>query len=318
MPHWWNMLSEIADSADYKQLRVPPLIFKMERSAASTAATDTMTTRLISAGIGVVIALIVLFLHNTVLFPIAVGIVSFLLLLEFYHANLLFKYRLATIGGMLFALCYPMIAVDTAARFKPLLVIVCILCIFGEYIFRKTTLGMRSFFALVTGTILIPFAASTLVLLNRSHEQHGILYVVLALGGAWIADSGAYFVGNAFGKHKLCPTISPHKTIEGFAGGITTNIVFFVLFNLIYGAICTKQGTPITYSWVSTILLAVLCALLGTIGDLTASVLKRQLGIKDYGNIMPGHGGLLDRFDSVLLVAPFFCAYVTAFGFYNT
>ena len=143
-------------------------------------------------------------------------------------------------------------------------------------------------------------------------------YVVLALMGAWIADSGAYFAGRFFGRRKLCPEVSPKKTIEGFIGGIVCNVVVFLIFNMVYAAIMKHQGTPITYSVFSTALLAMACAVLGTVGDLSASVLKRQLEIKDYGTIMPGHGGVLDRFDSVLLVLPFFSAYITAVGLFHT
>ncbi|MBR3678960.1 MAG: phosphatidate cytidylyltransferase [Oscillospiraceae bacterium] len=276
-----------------------------------------MTTRLVSAGIGIIIALTVLFLHQTILFPIAVGIVSVILMLEFFKVNHLLKYRIATGSAMLFALLYPFVLVGEASRFKFLLVILCIIGVCIEYILRQTKLWMRSFFGIMTGMFLIPGAMSTTVYLNNCHEQHGVIYVVFALAGAWIADSGAYFAGSALGKHKLCPTISPKKTVEGLVGGVIADVLFFSLFNIIYTAILAAQGMDIHFSWGSTLIVAVACALLGTVGDLTASVLKRQLEIKDYGTIMPGHGGLLDRFDSVLLVAPFLYAYITAFGFFT-
>lgn len=276
-----------------------------------------MTTRLISAAVGIVITLVVLLLHNTIVFPIAVGIISLIMLMEFYKVNRLFKYRAATGAGMLFALLYPICLLGSASRFKMLLMVLCIIAVCGEYIFRKTAMYMRSFFAVVTGMFVIPFSLSTAVYLNNAHEQHGIIYVLLALAGAWIADSGAYFVGSAFGKHKLCPEVSPKKSIEGFVGGIVSDIVFFALFNVIYAGVASSKGMTVSFSWVSTILVAICCAVLGTVGDLSASVLKRQLEIKDYGNIMPGHGGLLDRFDSVLLVMPFLYAYISAFGFYT-
>lgn len=119
------------------------------------------------------------------------------------------------------------------------------------------------------------------------------------------------------GKHKLCPSISPHKTVEGFIGGIFFNVVYFVLFAVIYSAICKRNNVGFAIDPFSAVIVAMVCAVLGTIGDLTASVLKRQLEIKDFGKLMPGHGGLLDRFDSVLLVLPFFCAYVQSIDFLN-
>lgn len=276
-----------------------------------------MATRLISAAVGIVIALCVLFVHGTLLFPIAVGIVTLILQLEFFRVNHLFKYRIATISTMLYSLLYPLFAVGTLARYRLLLTFLGVCGIFAEYIYRQTTCYMRSFFAMVTGMFLLPYGMSSMIILNQSHEQHGIIYVVMALGGAWVADTGAYFVGSYLGKHKLCPTISPKKTIEGLIGGVAADVLFFILFTVIYASIQNSRNITTSFSWVHIIVVSLCCGLLGTAGDLTASVLKRQLEIKDYGTIMPGHGGLLDRFDSVLLVGPFLCAYINAFGYFG-
>ena len=276
-----------------------------------------MTTRLISAGVGIVITLIVLFLHGTIVFPIVVGILGLIMQLEFLRANRLFKYRAASGASLVFSLLYPIFSVDVVHNFQPLLVVICLTVVFFEYILRKTSLYMRSFFAIMTGMLVIPLSLSTLVRLNHGNETFGIIYVLLVLTGAWIADSGAYFVGSALGKHKLCPAVSPKKTIEGLVGGIAADVLFFIVFVLIYAAIMAKKGIIVTYSMPAMVVLGALCALAGTVGDLTASVLKRQLEIKDYGTIMPGHGGLLDRFDSVLLVAPLVYAFVTAFGIFG-
>ncbi len=277
-----------------------------------------MATRLISAGIGIVLALIVLFLHNTVLFPIVVGIVAAIGLFELYRALRLQRYPVSFAAGIIYALAAPSMAVGSLAKFRMLLTVICLAVMMVDYIRHKTKMAARSFFGMVMGMFLIPGALSSAVVLNFSHEKHGVIYVVLALMGAWIADSGAYFAGSFLGRHKLCPEVSPKKTIEGFVGGIVCNVVVFILFNIVYAAIMEQQGTPITYSVFATALLAMACAILGTVGDLTASVLKRQLEIKDYGTIMPGHGGVLDRFDSVLLVLPFFSAYITAVGLFHT
>ena len=120
----------------------------------------------------------------------------------------------------------------------------------------------------------------------------------------WIADTGAYFSGVALGKHKLCPEISPKKTIEGFIGGIlTTGIVYLIAF-------CVYDGFEFKTA-IFAFLIGIVCAVIGTVGDLSASMVKRQIGFKDYGKIMPGHGGLMDRFDSILFVLPTFYAFVT-------
>lgn len=122
--------------------------------------------------------------------------------------------------------------------------------------------------------------------------------MLLPFVAAFISDAGGYFVGRALGKHKLAPRLSQHKTIEGSAGGF----VFAVAGMLIYGVILKATGFTVNF-----LVLAVygfLGSLACQIGDLTFSAVKRETGLKDYGNLIPGHGGMLDRFDSMHLTAP--------------
>jgi len=276
-----------------------------------------MVTRLITAAIGVAIALIVLFLHNTVVLPIAAGIISVLALYELLRANNLLRYHLSSIAALAYAFLLPCVQVGILARYRSMMVIVAICCVLFDYVRHQKKMAEKTFFTFLAGMFLIPPAMAAAVTLNEAHENHGVAYLVLALGGAWIADTGAYFVGSAFGKAKLCPAISPKKTILGFAGGIITNVIFFIVFSAIYCSVMTKKGVPMGINWFATVLVSMVCAILGTLGDLAASTLKRQLGMKDYGDIMPGHGGVLDRFDSVLLVLPFFAAFVQATNFFE-
>lgn len=119
-----------------------------------------------------------------------------------------------------------------------------------------------------------------------------VLYLFLAI---WSSDSGAYFVGRFFGRHKLAPNLSPKKTVEGAVGGIITTIVVLELVNSILKL----------FTWSEIIIVGLILSLVGQLGDLVESMLKRFLGVKDSGKILPGHGGILDRFDSLILVAPF-------------
>ena len=279
-----------------------------------------MATRIISAAVGVVITLLVLFLHNTIVFPVVLGIIAAILVFEYLRANDLLRYRLSAGGALLLAFGLPILSDLSAgmiSRFRGMLCVVCVVCILIDYIRHQTKMSQKSFFSLIAGLFLIVLPMCSIITLNHTHEQHGLALLLLGLGGAWIADSGAYFVGSSMGKHKLCPSISPNKTVEGFIGGIFFNVVYFVLFAVIYSAICKRNGIGFAMDPFSSIIVAMVCAVLGTIGDLTASVMKRQLEIKDFGKLMPGHGGLLDRFDSVLLVLPFFCAYVQSIDFIN-
>ncbi|MFS0574194.1 phosphatidate cytidylyltransferase [Sporosarcina sp. 179-K 3D1 HS] len=123
----------------------------------------------------------------------------------------------------------------------------------------------------------------------------GIEYVVYALVVIWTTDSGAYFIGRKIGKRKLWPEISPNKTIEGFYGGIASAIVATCIFQMIY---------PIASNYVVLVIVTIVASIVGQLGDLVESALKRHYDVKDSGKLLPGHGGILDRFDSLLFVLP--------------
>lgn len=137
------------------------------------------------------------------------------------------------------------------------------------------------------------------VLLLRREEMGRFLYLLVFIG-AWSTDTGAYFIGMLFGKHKLIPEVSPKKTVEGAFGGVLGCVVGFVL----YGFIVSKLHSDISVNYLLLILLALVVSVISQLGDLIASFVKREQGIKDFGFIFPGHGGVLDRFDSIIAVAP--------------
>ena len=134
----------------------------------------------------------------------------------------------------------------------------------------------------------------------RAGGQDGLFYIFLALVIPWFSDMGAYFTGVFFGKHKLCPVISPKKTVEGFLGGIAVSMLASVLTAFLYIRFC---GHAVEVQWLSLLAVSLIGAPLSVMGDLFASVIKRRYGVKDYGQFMPGHGGVMDRFDSVIPVA---------------
>ena len=132
---------------------------------------------------------------------------------------------------------------------------------------------------------------------GRVYEPYIIIYLLLMI---WSNDSFAYLVGKNLGKHKLYESVSPKKTMEGFFGG--------VIFTIITAIVISYYSD--LFSMIEWIILGILVSVLGTIGDLIESKFKRQVGVKDSGNIMPGHGGMLDRLDSLLFVAPFVYLYI--------
>lgn len=131
-------------------------------------------------------------------------------------------------------------------------------------------------------------------------EEFGFYALVLAILVCNADDIAAYFVGKACGKHKLAPSVSPNKTVEGSIGGVICSVAFFLLL----GFLLDRAGVVSVYYGKLTVYL-ILASLVGQFGDLALSSVKRITGIKDYGNLLPGHGGILDRFDSLLFVLPF-------------
>ncbi len=141
----------------------------------------------------------------------------------------------------------------------------------------------------------IPLTFAFACLSNVINLENGLYYLLMLLNFSSICDMGAYFVGVTIGKHKLCPEISPKKTVEGAFGGIISSIIVGVVITL-----CFEHFGKIF----PVVLLAVPLCAAGMAGDLFASIIKRKVGIKDYGNLIPGHGGVLDRIDSILFIAP--------------
>jgi len=140
----------------------------------------------------------------------------------------------------------------------------------------------------------------------------GARAVLFAFVVAWAGDTAAYFVGRGLGKHKLCPTLSPGKTVEGLVGGMVAAAAAGELTGpwllRLVASYPVSSGLAL-----HGLLLGVAAGLLGPAGDLCKSAMKRELGIKDFGGLIPGHGGVLDRFDSVMFVSPavfYYCAYV--------
>ena len=304
-----------------------------------------MVTRIISGVVGAGLLAVVLYFHDTMVLPAAVAVIIAVMLYELLRAVKLhncipilaaseicgmimpfiyeryYVYPEGIIGGSDSRGCDGRVAVEAFA-----VTLLAAFVIFVTWLKKHKEIEYGQIFFVLACMVLVPQAMSTMVRIERSSREDGLFLLIMALCGAWIADTGAYFTGVAIGKHKLCPEISPKKTIEGFVGGIlTTGIVYAAAFSI-------RGGTRLEHVSVGSVvvtgehiggfsmitllafILGIVCAVIGTVGDLSASMVKRQIGFKDYGKIMPGHGGLMDRFDSVLFVLPVFYAFNELIG----
>ncbi len=173
----------------------------------------------------------------------------------------------------------------------------CILFLFYDNI---QTISISSKYLYILGYIILPFVFITKISFGAIDYNPKIIIGLFIL--IWTNDTFAYIVGKSIGKHKLFEKISPKKTIEGFIGGITFAIVAGYLISRYYIKASLQFSDKSILIWT---IIAVIVGVMGTIGDLIESKFKRIAGVKDSGKIMPGHGGILDRLDSVIFVAPF-------------
>ena len=174
-----------------------------------------------------------------------------------------------------------------------------LLYLFAVAVLRQGRMHFAEVAEVFTGGLYITLSFASLSLLRHKTPEGGYLYL-LVFFGAWVTDTFAYFTGRFFGKHKLNPVISPKKTVEGSIGGILFCMISFVLF----GIVMQFGKWHFTVHYPLLLLSGLLCSVVSQVGDLITSLIKREHGVKDYGKIFPGHGGVLDRFDSALAISP--------------
>lgn len=255
-----------------------------------------MKTRLIVAAIGLPIMVVAALLAPGVIVAALVALISLAAVFEYGKAVGGIRYPVPAAASLLFAAAVPMWA--AYGERKLLLLMGTLLygvIIMGWLMARNGKVAFSDFAPFFLGALLIPFALSTLVTLFFMGREYLLLPFVIAFA----SDAGAYFVGSAIGKHRITPVISPNKTAEGVIGGILGSAAVTAL----YCILMLILGRGIL--WIGIPIYGVLGSTVSQFGDLVFSYIKRQYNIKDYGRILPGHGGLLDRLDSVVFCAPF-------------
>lgn len=234
---------------------------------------------------------------NSIVLTIAVSFVSTLMCGEYLSAKKLHKELRIFVPCLIFAFLIPVLSYSSVG-FLPAYLFVLYIAIVAVAFHDSIPIGdlMFSFF----GVALISMSMALFTIRMCALNYRPTIWGLMILGVPWIADSAAYFIGSAVGKRKLCPVISPKKTVEGAVGGVIcatiSPFLFALLAMLFYG--------EVTVTWWVLPIIGLLGAVISIVGDLLFSVVKRSCGIKDFGSIMPGHGGLLDRFDSVILCVP--------------
>ena len=284
-----------------------------------------MKKRIITGIVALIIFLPICIFSKYIIFPIAMGILAAIGIYELAKCMGMQKRIVLTIPFYLVALALPILRFFVSGKTKPnsvfmlfamactFVLLVYVMC-YVTYTRNKYKLSdLLTFFALSVYVIGC-FSAVVIVRYTEHVPNQGAYMYPIIFISAWICDTFAYFTGRFFDKHKLIPEISPKKTIEGAIGGVAFTLIAMI------GYWAIIKFTPINYDGISLLQICVLGVILPIVtqtGDLLASCIKRQYEIKDFGNVFPGHGGVLDRFDSPMLAAPTICLVNAIFALFN-
>lgn len=258
-----------------------------------------MTLRLISSFAALPLFFIVIYFLPPICMPIAIAVLSVISVYELLWRSQIARETPLIAVAYLYAVAIPFwVYFGCKDIFVLPGIFVFILAEFILWLVQFEKLTFEKLTAVFFGGIIVPlFFSSTVGILGM---EHGKLFILIPFIAAWMTDTGAYFTGIFLGKHKLAPKVSPKKTVEGAIGGI----VICVLSFLLYGVLIRMSASIDTVAFLMLALCGTVLSVIAQLGDLSMSLIKREYRIKDYGVAFPGHGGILDRFDSVLFTAP--------------
>ena len=260
-----------------------------------------MLQRIITGVLGIIPVILILF-SNEIVVHIAVALISIYALCEMYSAVGISKKTTVYVLSILFSAIFFIVEFKSIAPFLfAYVILLLILVVFNHQNIKITDISTALFML-----FYIVFAMAHIIMVRKA--PFGNINIILIFLGAFATDTFAYFVGVTMGKHKLCPEISPKKTIEGAVGGLLGGVVCFLIMGYIVDATLNAD-----VNYLHLIILGLICSILSELGDLAASIIKRQYGIKDFGKILPGHGGVMDRLDSIIFIAPLIYYYIKYF-----
>lgn len=267
---------------------------------------STFLKRLISGIILVIIALVTIIAGGDILL-ITVGVVS---LVGLFEMNRVFHIE-KNIIGLLSYICaigyYVLLKTDNM-EYTFALVVFFMMALLAVYVFQFPRVKTESIMAAVFGMIYVVAMLSFIYIVRQS--VNGLYSVWLVFLCSWGSDTCAYVFGVAFGKHKMAPVLSPKKSMEGAVGGVFGAAVL----GLIYACVFRENIVSLIDPRISYPIICAMGSLVAMTGDLAASAVKRNHKIKDYGTLIPGHGGIMDRFDSVIITAPLIYYLIVYFG----
>ncbi len=267
-------------------------------ATAGLEACREMKTRIVTAAVLIPILLVVLFVCPNWVTAWGLAVILAVGAYELLYSTGLVKHVRMVAYSALSAFSVPLLNHYGAGQgWTVLVTLAFVALLFGEMMLAHTRVSFEKVAFCVFAGLLLPNALSAIIrILDGRYGEYLILTPFIL---AFIPDSGAYFAGRFFGRRKLAPVISPKKTVEGAVGGMLTGMLCMVVY-----AFILQVGFRFEVNYLYALVYGLLGSLGAIFGDLCFSVIKRQTGIKDFGHLFPGHGGILDRFDSMMVVAP--------------
>lgn len=258
-----------------------------------------MFKRIMTAVICIPLMLLLIYGLPELALVTALAVISAMAIYEALLATNFLKHSRVALYAILWAALVPFwVWAGEPARWGRLLLLAFVTALFAETIASRNTLGLERLGGAFFLSAFIPYFLSAFIRFRAMEFWQ--FYILLPIVAAFSSDAFALFAGMAFGKHKLAPKLSPQKTVEGSLGGIAGAMAIMVVYGLLakplFGMGTVRLWVMVLYGFVGS--------LISQLGDLSFSCIKREYGIKDFGNILPGHGGILDRFDSVIFCAP--------------
>ena len=269
-----------------------------------------MKQRIITALIWIPFVLLILF-SPTWGVMLAVMAASLVGMYEYGKAVGIWEQRVLSAMGGIACVLIPLISWMNIGIIQTLLYLYVAL-LFMVMLIKHKDIRWSHLALLVMGLVYIPYFLSHIIDIRAM--ELGRFYIWLVFIGAFATDTFAYFVGCGIGKTKLCPSISPKKTVAGAVGGIVGCGICFLIYGVIVNLCFSGQLGGLHFSLPRLFVMGIFCAVISEIGDLVASLIKRQYQIKDFGTLLPGHGGILDRCDSIILVAPAIVLFLSQVG----
>lgn len=264
-----------------------------------------MVKRIITAVVALCVFIPVLIFSDTMIFPAVMSLCAVIGCFEMFECTRLKGNIVMTAPMYIAAFCLPILKrifpMGDFLKLAVCIIGVVIVYMLGVAVFQNKKVNVTDVGLSVAACIYIIAAFVGIVYLHDDIE-HGKYIYLLTFLCAWMTDTFAYFTGRLLGRHKLIPEVSPKKTVEGAIGGVVFCVITTVAFGLVIVKFFNSDGS-ISANYIALAISGIFISVISQIGDLIMSLIKRHYGIKDYGRMFPGHGGILDRFDSVMAVS---------------